>query len=118
MVVGGALEGITEKVPPLQIVAGWLGMSGLGLMVTVTVKLVPGQPPADGVMVYTAVWGVLVVLVNVPEIDDTFVPEVPPKNPEPDGDDQLYVVPAGTIIVGGVLVGVIVKVLPLQITDV
>jgi hypothetical protein len=118
MVAGGALDGLTEKVPPLQIVAGWFGMTGFGFMVTVTVKLAPGQPPADGVMVYTAVWGVLVVFVNVPVMEDTFVPEAPPENPEPDGADQLYVVPAGTKVVGGVLVGVIVNVLPLQIIDV
>lgn len=54
-VEGGASTGVTEKDPPLQIVAVWLGMSGFGLMVTVAVKLDPVHVPEVGVTVKRAV---------------------------------------------------------------
>jgi len=38
-----------------------------------------------------------VVLFSVPEISVAPLPEAPPVNPVPDGADQLYVVPEGTI---------------------
>jgi len=45
IVVGGALTGVTEKGSPLQIVAGWVGMRGTGLIVTVIVRGFPMQFP-------------------------------------------------------------------------
>jgi hypothetical protein len=62
--------GVTEKLPPLQIVAVIGFITGLGLTVTVTVKVAPGQFPsaADdvGVTVYVAVCDVFVLFVSVP----------------------------------------------------
>jgi hypothetical protein len=66
-VLGGVLTGFTLNAFPIQIAAVWLGITGLGLMVTVTVKGLPMQLPAApdvGVTVYVAVCTVLVVLVN------------------------------------------------------
>jgi hypothetical protein len=51
MVRGGLLAGVIVKDPPLHMVAVWTGMIGLGLMVTITVKLVPVQVPETGVTV-------------------------------------------------------------------
>jgi len=55
-------------------------------------------------------------LVNVPVTEDWFIPEAPPVNPVPEGTDQLYVVLAGTMVTGGLLAGVMVKLLPLHTT--
>jgi hypothetical protein len=53
-------------VPPLQIVAEEaLVIVGLGLTVTVTVNVLPGQLPDVGVTVYVAVTALVVVLVRV-----------------------------------------------------
>ena len=57
----------------------------------------------------------LLVLARVPLITDTPVaPVAPVKLPLNDGDDQLYVVPAGKIPLV-ILVGVTVNVTPLQV---
>jgi hypothetical protein len=48
---GGASVGAIENDPPLQIVVVCAGTKGLGLMVTVAVKLAPGQVPDKGVTV-------------------------------------------------------------------
>ena len=64
-----------------------LFIEGLGLIVTVTVKVAPTQLPAApdvGVTVYTAVTGALVVLVSVPLIDAP-LPAAPPVKPAPAG---------------------------------
>jgi hypothetical protein len=50
-VEGGLFVGVIVKEAPLQMLAGWLGISGLGFTVTSTVKGVPGQPPEPGVIV-------------------------------------------------------------------
>ena len=56
MVPGGLLAGATVNVPPLQMVAVCAGTTGVGLTVTVTVKLVPGHGMVVvGVTVYVAV---------------------------------------------------------------
>ena len=47
----GLFEGVIVNDAPLQMLAGWLGISGLGFTVTSTVKGVPGQPPEPGVIV-------------------------------------------------------------------
>ena len=44
--VGTLLTGVTAKRVPLQIVAVWAGISGLGLTVTVIVNVDPTQDPA------------------------------------------------------------------------
>lgn len=51
MVVGGLLAGVTVNEFPMQMEAVWLGMTGLGLIVTVTVKVLPEQVPEIGVTV-------------------------------------------------------------------
>ena len=42
---GVAAEGVTEKLEPLHILEGMSWMNGIGLTVTVTVKLAPVQLP-------------------------------------------------------------------------
>jgi hypothetical protein len=66
-------------------------MEGLGLTLTVTVKLVPVHGVGDaGVTVYVAVCTVLVGLISVPEINVCPVPETPPVTPPvTTGADQL-----------------------------
>ena len=50
--VAPPFTGEMVNVPPLQIVAAWLGIDGLGLTVTIIVKVEPGQlPPTTGVTV-------------------------------------------------------------------
>ncbi len=50
---------------------------GAGLTVTVAVKALPAQPPTDGVIVYTAVPGLVVVAVNVCAITVPELAEAP-----------------------------------------
>ena len=69
---------------------------GVGLTVTITSKVNPAQEPETGVTVYTTFIGALVLLVNVPEIADSFVPDWAPVIPVTIGADQEYVVPDGT----------------------
>jgi hypothetical protein len=60
--------GVTVNPLPLQILAVLFATDGVGLTVTVIVKLVPTQLPASplvGVTVYTTVCAVFVVLVKV-----------------------------------------------------
>jgi hypothetical protein len=61
------LPNATEEALPEQIVeaAGVAVADGIGLTVTVAVIAVPAQPPAEGVMVYTAVPAVVPVAVSV-----------------------------------------------------
>jgi hypothetical protein len=51
IVVGGLFIGETEKAVPLQMVVFWGGTTGVGLTVTVIVKVLPTQVPMDGVTV-------------------------------------------------------------------
>ena len=104
-------------VPPLQNVCPVAEPTGLGLTVTVTVKLLPGQAPDVGVTVYVAVCAVLVVLVSVPVMlvpEPAAPPVIPPVTV---GAVQEYVVPAGMIFPPP-LAGVAVKPVPLQVTEV
>jgi hypothetical protein len=58
MVPGGLLDGVMVNVPLLQMEVVCAGMTGFGLMVTVTVNVLPTQLPAApevGVTVYVAV---------------------------------------------------------------
>ena len=97
---------------------GWVagrtgtGVAGRGLTVTVTVNVPPAQVP-DGVTVYVAVAGEPDVFVSVPLMPVEPLPVVPPEKPEPVGNPQLYVVPAGTIP-SGPLTGVTVNGTPLH----
>jgi hypothetical protein len=62
------LLGVIVNAVPLHIVLVLLAITGVGLTVTVIVKLVPTQLPASplvGVTVYTTVCAVFVVLVKV-----------------------------------------------------
>ena len=69
MVIGAAFTGETVKLLALHIEVTCAGISGLGLTVTITVNVDPGQlPPIEGVTVYVAVCAVFVGLFNVPLI--------------------------------------------------
>ena len=102
----------------MHIAAVWSGITGLGLMVTVIKKLFPEHEPDIGVTVYKAVCVVFVVFVSEPVMEERFVPAFPPVKPEPVGVDQVYVVPAGTIVVGKASTGETVKEPPLQMVAV
>jgi hypothetical protein len=53
--------------------------------------------------------------ISVPEMEDCPLPAAPPVNPPVTvGADQLYVIPSGTIVPGGLFAGVTVNVPPLQ----
>jgi hypothetical protein len=60
------LAGVTVNAVVLQVVAVIAVMFGLGLTVTVSVKLAPVQLPEVGVIVYVAVCAVFVGFVRVP----------------------------------------------------
>ncbi len=106
--------GVELKTTPLQTVAVIVVMDGDGFTVTVIVNGVPAQLPEVGVTVYVAVCAVFVGFVNVPVILVAVVPEAPPVIPPVTvGDDQLYVVLAGTTPFI-VLTGVELKATPLQ----
>jgi hypothetical protein len=88
--------GVTVKPTSLQTDAVIGVIAGLGFTVTVTVKLVPVQLPAAGVIVYIAVCVEFVGLVNVPLMLAP-IPDTPPVRPPVTiGASQLYDVPAGT----------------------
>ena len=55
--------------------------SGLGFTDTTTSKGKPAQPLDKGMILYVAVWTLVVGLVNVPDIVVSFVPIVPPVMP-------------------------------------
>ena len=116
MVLGGALAGVIVNVLPLQIVAVCEGTTGVGFTVTVMVKLLPGQGIlVVGVTVYVAVCGIFVGFISVPDMEVCPLPAAPPVNPPVTvGADQLYVIPSGTIVPGGLFAGVTVNVPPLQ----
>lgn len=108
------LTGVTVNNVPLQVAMVLSEMVGVGLIVTVTVKGVPGHGMVVvGVTVYVAVTGAFVVLISVPLMFPVPAPDVPPVNPVPEGADQLYVVPAGTM--SAPLIGVTVNGVPLQV---
>jgi hypothetical protein len=92
--------GVTVNPVPLHVSPVMSLIAGLGLTVTVTVKVEPTQLPSAGgdvgVTVYVAVTAALVVLVSVPPMVAP-LPATPPVKPAPVGAPQLYVVPAGTI---------------------
>lgn len=108
--------GVTVNPVPLHVSPVIAVIAGLGLTVTVTVKVEPTQLPSAtddvGVTVYVAVTAALVVLVRVPPMV-TPLPANPPVKPAPVGAPQLYVVPAGTIPLV-LLTGVTEKAVALQ----
>ena len=65
------------------------------MTVTLTLKAEPSQTPDVGVTEYTAVTGVVVLLMSVPLISLCPDAEVPPEKPLPVGVFHLYVVPVG-----------------------
>src|SRR5512133_2945459 len=73
--------GVRLNEPPLQIVAVSGLIAGAGLMVTVTVNVLPVQVPVCGVTVYVAVLTELVVFNSVPPILAAPLPAAPPLNP-------------------------------------
>jgi hypothetical protein len=99
IVVGALFVSVSVNVPPLHIVSRCAGTTGVGLIVTVNVNTSPGHPVGDnGVITYVAVCTVFVGLVSVPVIILCDVPDAPPMIPPvTTGNDQLYVVPTGTI---------------------
>ena len=112
------LVGVTVNNTPLQLTPVIAVTLAVGLIVTVTAKLAPVHVPDTGVTVYVALCWVFVGLTNVPLMFTAFVPIVPPVNPPvTTGALQLYKVPAGTTPFVP-LVGVRLKVAPLQIVAV
>jgi hypothetical protein len=107
---------ISVNESPLQIVSLCAGTTGVGLTVTVNVNTSPGHPVGDnGVITYVAVCTVFVGLVSVPVIMLVLLADAPPVTPPVTvGDDQLYVVPTGTIVVGALFTIVCINVVPLQ----
>ncbi len=91
--------GVVLKATPVQVVSVIAFTAAFGLMVTVTVNVVPApQLTVLGVTVYVAVCALLVGLFIVPVILAALVPLAPPVIPPvTPGADQLYVVPAGTM---------------------
>jgi hypothetical protein len=73
--------GVVVKASPLQVALVMLEIAGLGLTVTINVKVEPAQVPEVGVTVYVAVWGVLVGLVKVPVMLAAPDPAAPPVSP-------------------------------------
>jgi hypothetical protein len=113
--------GVIENAVALHIDVVWFAITGLGLIVTLTVNVTPTHAPAApevGVTVYVAVWTMLVGLVSVCAMEATPVTCAldPVMPPDTTGAGHVYVVPAGTIVaaVGTPLAGVIENALPLQ----
>jgi hypothetical protein len=102
IVVGALFVSVSVNVPPLHIVSLCAGTTGVGLIVTVNVNTSPGHPVGDnGVITYVAVCTVFVGLVSVPVMILVPLADAPPVTPPvTTGNDQLYVVPTGTIVVG------------------
>jgi hypothetical protein len=85
-----------------------------GETVTVTVNGGPAQSPAIGVTVYVTIWFTFELFVSVPKMKGPF----PFASPETLGFSwavQTYVVPVGTMVVGGLFEGNTVNVCPEQI---
>ena len=83
------LAGVDVNPTALQAVLVMLVIAGVGLTVTVTVKVAPVQLPESGVTVYVAVCAAFVGLVNVPVILLAPLPDAPPVNPPvTDGADH------------------------------
>ena len=110
------LTGVTLNSIPLQALVLIAVITAVELTVTVTVNVTPVQLPDNGVTIYVAVCAILSELVNVPLTFSWPLAPEPPLNPAvTPGDDQLYVVPAGTIPLL-TSVGVTVKADPLHVT--
>ena len=88
--------GVAVNEMPLHTAAVIAVIEGFGLTVTVTVNVLPAQPPDVGVTVYVAVCALLVGLVSVPVMDDPDPATPPVIPPVTAGAVQVYVVPAGT----------------------
>jgi hypothetical protein len=99
IVVGALFVSVSVNESPLQIVSLCEGTTGVGLTVTVNANTSPAHPVGDnGVITYVAVCTVFVGLIRVPVIILCAVADAPPIIPPVTvGDDQLYVVPSGTI---------------------
>jgi hypothetical protein len=92
-------EGVTAKAILAQLTAVNEVIDGVGFTVITTVKLLPVQPPLDGVNVYVTDNAAFVLLVNVPTIivlepvnNVLVTPDV-----EPTALTNVYVVPVGTM---------------------
>ena len=110
------LTGVNTKLSLLHIISSLALIEGFGLIVTVNVNTSPGHPVGDnGVITYVAVCTVLVGLVSVPVIILVPLADAPPVTPPVTvGDDQLYVVPTGTIVVGALFIIECINVVPLH----
>ena len=119
IVVGASFTIVCINVVPLHTASLCAGITGIGLTVTVNVNTSPTHPVGDtGVITYVAVCTVLVGLVSVPVIMLCNVPPAPPMIPPVTvGDDQLYVVPSGMIVVGASFISVSVNEPPLHIVS-
>ena len=73
--------GVTTKATPPQVVVLIGVIAAVGLIVSVTVKLLPIHDPDTADTVYLAVCGALVGFSNVPAILLRLVPDNPPVNP-------------------------------------
>ena len=109
--------GLTVNATPLQLTELIAVITAVGLIVIVTVNVVPVHDPDNGVTIYVAVCVVFNGFVKIPLIVVAFVAGAPPVNPPVTlGALQLYKVPAGTIPLVR-FVGLTVKATPLQLTE-
>ena len=119
IVVGGLFTGVRLNALSLQTVTFCVGINGCAPIDTVTVNGVPGQPPDNGVTVYVSVASELVILLKVWLICVCPVACALPPVIAPTGlltgAVQVYVVPAGTMVVGALSTGIITNALSLQI---
>ena len=89
--------GATENASAEQTVAVFAATTGVGFIVTTTLKVEPTQVPLVGVTTYVTEIAEVVVLVRVPLKLASFVPKAKPVIPvAAAGADQLYVVVVGT----------------------
>jgi hypothetical protein len=63
-------------------------MLGIGLTITVTIKIDPEHEPDVGVTLYTTLIAAFVVFVKVPLIDDALLPGAVPVIPDTLGADH------------------------------
>ena len=98
--------GVTLNNVPVTTVVLISVIVATGLIFTATVNDAPAQLPDTGLTWYVAVTKLLVVFTNVPLILPALVPDNPPVKPVPVGADQLYVVPAGTVPLDGVVLNI------------
>ena len=118
IILGGVFINERLKEFPEQVDKVWFGICGLGLTVTVNVKVllhVLGAVPVVAVIVYITSIGALVVLVNVWPIEVTGVVWLEaPVIPAGLETVHVKVVPVGKITLGGLLIKESVKALPEQ----